>query len=142
VCAHAVRVAVQKVDGVESVDISLQRAEADIRLRQGNRVTLEQFRRIVKTNGFAPKEARVTAVGSVRELGGRVAFDVSGTETTLSVSPDKSEPGAYRQLKDAAGASKPVFEITGTVHQRKDGSEELSVTGVKPSVAGSGDRPR
>ena len=54
----------QKVDGVESVELSLERAEADIRLRPDNRSSLDRFRQIVKANGFEPKEATVTAVGT------------------------------------------------------------------------------
>ena len=62
ICAHGVKVAVQKVDGVESVQLSLERAEADIRLKPENRVSLDQFRRIVKGNGFEPREAKVSVV--------------------------------------------------------------------------------
>ena len=70
ICAHGVRVAVQKIDGVESVELSLERAQADIRLRKDNVVSLDRFRQIVKANGFEPKQATVTAVGTVREVGG------------------------------------------------------------------------
>ena len=70
ICAHGVKVAVQKVDGVESVQLSLERAEADIRLKPENRVSLDQFRRIVKGNGFEPREAKVTVAGSVRRPAG------------------------------------------------------------------------
>src|SRR6188472_1550267 len=71
-CAHGVKVAVQKVDGVESVELSLERAEADIRLKPENRVSLDHFRRIVKGNGFEPREAKVTVNGSLRNAGGKL----------------------------------------------------------------------
>ena len=91
ICAHGVRVAIQKIDGVETVTLSLERAEADIRLRQDNRVSLDQFRRIVKANGFEPRQATVTAVGTVREVGGELAFEVSGVPTPLLVVADRSD---------------------------------------------------
>ena len=70
ISALGVRVAVQKVDGVESVQLSLERAEADIRLKPENHVSLDQFRRIVKGNGFEPREAKVTVSGSYATLAG------------------------------------------------------------------------
>ena len=133
ICAHGIRVAVQKVDGVESVELSLERAEADIRLRPDNRVSLDQFRKIVKANGFEPKHARVTAVGIVRDVSGQLTFDVSGAATALVISPDKSAPEAYKQLRSAAG-SKGVasFEVVGTVEPKKgDGVETVAIASAR-----------
>jgi copper chaperone CopZ len=64
-----VRVAIRKLPGVESVDVSLERATADIRLRAGNAITLAQLRQIIKNNGFASKEAIVTVIGNLIERG-------------------------------------------------------------------------
>jgi copper chaperone CopZ len=115
-CAHGVRVAVQKVDGVESVELSLERAAADIRLRPGNRVSLDRFRQIVKGNGFEPKEAVVTAVGTVRDAGGRLSFEVEGTGNLLVVAPDKTPAEVLRTLTSALGVKAPiVFEVVGSV---------------------------
>ena len=135
-CAHGVRVAVQKVDGVESVELSLERASADIRLRPANRVSIDRFRQIVKANGFEPKQASVTAVGTVRETGGTLTFDVSGVATALAISPDKSTPEAYKQLKTAADLKSAIpFEIVGTVQPRTsrtgDGMDTVVVTSAR-----------
>jgi copper chaperone CopZ len=137
-CAHGVRVAVQKVEGVESVELSLERASADIRLRPANRASLDRFRQIVKANGFEPKQALVTAVGTVRQTGGTLTFDVSGVATALAISPDKSTPEAYRQLKTAAELKSDIpFEIVGTVEPRAakagDGIDTIAVTSVGTS---------
>jgi copper chaperone CopZ len=132
ICAHGVRVAIHKVDGVESVELSLERAEADIRLRQDNRVSLDQFRKVVKANGFEPRQATVTAVGTVREVGGKLAFEVSGVTTPLVVAADRSEAAAYKQLKSAVDSKTPaVFEITGTVEKKSDGVEQIAIASVK-----------
>lgn len=61
------RVAVRKLDGVESVDVSLERASVTIGLRPGNRITLPQLRQIIRNNGFSAKDATVTAIGTVIE---------------------------------------------------------------------------
>jgi copper chaperone CopZ len=131
ICAHGVRVAIQKVDGVESVELSLERAEADIRLRQDNRVSLDQFRKIVKSNGFEPRQATVTVVGTPREVSGKLAFEVSGLTTPLVVVSDRSDAAAFRQLKNALDSKTPaVFEITGSVEKKSDGVEQIAVASV------------
>ena len=133
ICAHGVRVAVQKIDGVDSVTLSLERAEADIRLRQDNRVSLDQFRRIAKGNGFEPRQATITAVGTVREVNGALAFEVSGVSAPLLVMTDRSAPTAYQQLKSAWDSKKPgAFEIVGTVENKGDGIDRIAVTSVTP----------
>jgi copper chaperone CopZ len=128
ICAHGVRVAVQKVEGVESVELSLERAQADIRLRAGNRVTLDRFRQIVKGNGFEPKEAAVTAIGTVRDSGGKLVFEVTGAGSVLIVSLDKTPAGVVGTLKRAVEAKTPTaLEVSGTVTVGKDGSETMAV---------------
>ena len=131
ICAHGIRVAVQKMEGVDSVQISLERAQADVRLRPENRVVLDDFRRIVKANGFEPREAVVTVVGSAREAQGKLQLDVAGTAQSLVVSA-KSDAGAHQQLK-AAGApgATAVLEVVGVVEKASDGSESITATAVK-----------
>ena len=132
ICAHGVRVAVQKVEGVESVELSLERAQADIRLRAGNAVALDRFRQIVKGNGFEPKEATVTAVGTVRDSGGKLSFDISGAGTSLIVSPDKTSAATIKILKSALEArAATVFEVSGVVTLGKDGKEIIAVSSAR-----------
>jgi copper chaperone CopZ len=132
-CAHGVRVGVQKIAGVESVELSLERAEADIKLADGNRIPLDQFRRVVKGNGFAPKQARVTVRGTVREIAGRLVLEVSGPGTSLVISPDKSAQEPFNQLKSAwESKSTSTFEVVGTVDQGTGGVETIAITSVAP----------
>jgi len=135
-CAHGVRVAMQKLDGVATVELSLERAQAEVGLKPDNRLTLDQFRQVVKRNGFEPKQAVVTAIGTVRDAGGRMVFDVSGVATPLVISPDTSAPEAYRQLKSAFDSrSAAVFEVVGTVETQVEkkgaGVDTITVAGVK-----------
>jgi copper chaperone CopZ len=131
-CAHGVRIGVQKVAGIESVELSLERAEADIKLTDGNRVGLDQFRRVVKANGFEPKQARVTVRGTVQETAGRLVLEVSGPGTSLVISPDKSAPEPYKQLKIAwESKSTSTFEVVGTVDQGAGGVETIAIASVE-----------
>jgi copper chaperone CopZ len=131
-CAHGVRIGIERMEGVESAEISLERASANVKLRPDNHLSLEQFRKLIKFNGFSPKDATVTAKGTVVERGGKPAFQVSGTDSVLIIVPGKAASGAYKQLSDALAAKTTGgLEITGTVQKKNDGSEEIVVTGVQ-----------
>ena len=51
----------QKVDGVQSVRVSLNDGLTILDLKPGNAVTIARLRQIVKNNGFVSKEAGVIA---------------------------------------------------------------------------------
>ena len=69
-------VALKKLDGVESVDVSLEKASADIRLKPGNTITLPQLRRIIREAGYPTKDAQIEARGTVIERNGRPTLDL------------------------------------------------------------------
>jgi hypothetical protein len=123
-----VRVAVRKLSGVESVDVSLDRATADIRLRAGNTVTLPQLRQIIKNNGFTSKEANVTVAGNLIERGGKPALDVTGTGIVMLIVPDPKQPDAYRRIEGQLRVKpgQPV-ELRGVVESRPDAPDQLMV---------------
>lgn len=70
----------QKVDGVQSVQVSLKEGLTTLELRRDNKVTLAQLRTIIKNNGFVSKEAQVVARGLV----GANGFDIAGSGERLS----------------------------------------------------------
>jgi hypothetical protein len=72
----------QKLDGVESVKVSLNDGLTILDLRPGNRVTLAKLRQVIKDNGFVPKEAQILARGAPATNGPPV-FDVRGTNERL-----------------------------------------------------------
>ena len=122
------RVATLKIDGVETVTVSLQRAVADIKLREGNRVTIDQILQMVRNNGFTPKEANVTAVGTPVERGGAPAFAVSGIDEVLLVDLKRSNAAAVKELDEARKSSTPAEgEITGTLEPRRGGPNQIAV---------------
>ena len=55
----------QKVDGVQSVKVSLKDGLTILDLRQDNAVTLARLRQVIKDSGFVAKEAQVLARGQV-----------------------------------------------------------------------------
>ena len=125
------RVAVQKLPGVESVNVSLERATTDIQLRAGNAITLEQLRRIIKNNGFTAKEATVTVAGTLIERGGQPALDVTGTKTVMLIAADPKQPAVFKQVQDRFKAKTPgAVRLTGVVESRADAPDRIAVRSV------------
>jgi len=131
-----VRVAVRKLPGVESVDVSLERAAAEVRLRPDNRVTVPQLRKIIRDNGFTAREATVTAIGTLVERAGRPALLVTGTDAVWLLAPGPDSKQAYtdavQQLKSRPGS---MVEAVGTLPAQGDPNrpEELVVLSLKAS---------
>ncbi len=84
-------VAIKKVEGVESVDVSLNEGFAEIKLRDGNQVTVDQVREIIRKNGFTPKESTVKVRGKVIERNGKPALEVGGQNGVLLLTGNVAE---------------------------------------------------
>ena len=98
-------VAIKKLDGVESVDVSLERASADIRLKPGNAITLPQLRRIIRQAGYPTKDAQVEARGTVVERNGKPTLDLqNGSFLELAAKP--TAPAS--QIVHVTGVSRVV----------------------------------
>jgi hypothetical protein len=72
----------QKVDGVQRVEVRLNDGVTVLDFKPGNDVTLATLRHVIKNNGFVSKEALVVAAGT--DNGDRV-FVVSGTQEQLEL---------------------------------------------------------
>ena len=81
-------VAIQKVPGVTSVEVSLKKGEASIQLKPGNTVRIEDITRKVKENGFNPKRAGVAARGELTMTGGKFQLRLSGADHVYELVPD------------------------------------------------------
>ena len=73
-------VAIKKVNGVQDVKVSLNEGSAVIKLKDGNKVDVEQIREIIRRNGFTPKDAEVKVAGKVVERNGEPALEVNGPD--------------------------------------------------------------
>jgi copper chaperone CopZ len=138
VCAHAVRVAIRKLEGVESVEVSLERATADIRFRPANRITLAQLRQIIRNNGFSAREAIVTAVGTLVERNGKPALSIDGTSTVFLLTTTGPQNAAYAEaLQRVTSKQTGRVEAVGTVARPADPNEpeELAIQSVRSAPA-------
>lgn len=73
-------VAVDKVEGVESVRVSLEEGLAEIALGPNNRVDPEVFLEIVRDNGFTPGAAEIVVAGTLVESGGLHLIEIDGPD--------------------------------------------------------------
>ena len=97
----------QKVDGVQSVKVSLRDGLTILDLRQDNAVTLARLRQVIKDSGFVAKEAQVLARGQAIDDRGAPAFEVGGTkERLLLTSPARPISDSW-QLTVAAPSTRP-----------------------------------
>ena len=86
-CAFAVRGALKKIPGVESVDVSLNKGLATVKLNPGNTVRPEEFWNAIRKNGFTPKQTRVVVRGTLTAAP-QAAVTVSGTSQVFPVKMD------------------------------------------------------
>ncbi len=113
------RVALLKLPGVESAVVSLEKAEADIRLKPDNRLTLPQLREVLKKNGYPTRDAQIEARGQLVESSGTRVFDLLNG-STLDV-----ETGG------AAVPSDRAVDVTGVTRAEGRARERLRVLSVR-----------
>jgi hypothetical protein len=111
-----------KLPGVESAEVSLDKASADIRLKADNRITLPQLREVLKKNGYPTRDAQIEARGRIGDAAGKLVFDLLNGSTMVldrdpTVMPVHAEP-------------QPVT-ITGVSHPDGKGAEKLTVAAVQ-----------
>ena len=76
-CAHAVRVSLKSVSGVDAVDVSLEKGLASVKMKPGNVATLKQLQEAITKNGFTMKPSNVIVVGRVVFMNGQSQLQIS-----------------------------------------------------------------
>ena len=112
-CAHAVRVAIKKVEGVDKVDVSLNQGLAEVTFKPGNRATVEQVREIVRRNGFTPKAAEVRVDGHVVQQDGKPSLAVTGADVVYMLAEHAEAKGKLAALQQTA--KDQVVTVSGHV---------------------------
>ena len=107
-CAHVVDVALKKVPGVESVEVSLNKGLATVKLRPGNTVSVPQFWQLLHQKGYTPKTTTVSVRGEVTGGEGRLQLKVSGTKDVIDMVADPANAGAIDEAVRRVGQSAVV----------------------------------
>ena len=95
-CAHVVNVALKKVVGVESVEVSLNKGLATVKLKPGNSVSVQQLWELIHDKGYTPKTTIVSVRGELVSMQGRLQLSVSGTNGKLPLVSDPKNPCHFR----------------------------------------------
>ena len=111
-----------KLPGVESAEVSLDKASADIRLKADNRVTMPQLRELLKKNGYPTGDAQIEARGRIVDSAGKLIFDLLNGSTMAVVANATSAV--------ARTAPQPV-EITGISRADGKAAETLTVAAIR-----------
>jgi hypothetical protein len=76
------------VAGVESVNVSLEKGLAAVKMKPGNTVTMKQLQDAITKNGFTMKQADAVIAGTVLIAAGKAQFEVSGSKDLLQLIPE------------------------------------------------------
>jgi hypothetical protein len=87
-------VSLKAVSGVDSVDVSLEKGLAAVKMKPGNNVTFKQLNDAIAKNGFTMKDSTATIAGTVADVNGKPALRVSGSNELLTLVPEASAPNA------------------------------------------------
>jgi copper chaperone CopZ len=129
-CAHVVNVALKKVTGVESVEVSLNKGLATVKLKPGNTVSVPQLWELIHKNGYTPKTTAVSVRGELASVNGFLQLKVSGTKDTLPLAADAKNAAAFGDASKKIGQT---VVVQGVLVPAKDlkASVPLQVVEVK-----------
>ena len=102
-CAHVVNVALKKVAGVESVEVSLNKGLATVKLKPGNTVSVPQLWQLLHDKGYTPKATTVSVRGELADVQGRMQLKVSGTKDALVLVADPKNGAGYGEASMRPG---------------------------------------
>jgi hypothetical protein len=106
-----------KLPGIESAEVSLTTATADIRLAPDNSITMVQLRKVLKENGYPTRDAQIWARGKIVEHDGRRVLDLLN--------------GSTLELTESSAAVRlplnQIVEVAATSHADGKTPEKLTV---------------
>ena len=128
-CVHAVSGAIEEIDGIDSVHVSLKKGKASIKFKPGSKVTQEQIRKAIQDRGFTSGSADVKISGKIIEQDSRLALDVSGLDSIYLLEDHVDAKGKVVELKNAA-MNKQVI-IDGHLMEKQEKGKGLETLQVR-----------
>lgn len=108
------RVAVEKIEGVESVEVSLNEGRVLVTLAPENSVTVARLREVVRRQGFSPREATLTMSARIEVRGDELVGELAGSGATFVLD---GRPELLPSLRDLPGT---VTLLAGTLGADQD----------------------
>jgi hypothetical protein len=116
-----VRVSLKSVAGVDSVDVSLAKGLASVKLKPGNAATLKQLQNAITKNGFTMKDSSAVVAGTIVVNGAETHLQVSGSNELLGLVP---EAQASTEVMSLSGKS---VLVEGTIPEATKGRATASI---------------
>lgn len=116
------RVAVERLDGVTSAEVSLNEGQVVVTLDEDNHVRLDRLRQVIRDQGFTPREAEIRARGVVERRDGRLLFRTLEGEIVLDV---EGEPKVLAAVERRLGET---LVVAGRLDQ--EATRRIWVTGI------------
>ena len=103
------------VSGVASVEVSLEKGLANVKMKPGNTATLKQLQEAITKNGFTMKQSHIVAAGKLIQEGGATKFQVSGSNDVLNLTPETPN------VAPPSSKSSATFLVEGTIAESPKG---------------------
>jgi hypothetical protein len=116
-----VRVSLKAVSGVDSVNVSLAKGLAAVRMKTGNTATFKQLQDAIIKNGFTMKDSITTVAGTIVVAEGKIQLQVSGSNELLTLAP---EPQA---AADATSLNGKFVLVEGVIPEAAKGRTPDSI---------------
>ena len=116
-CAYGLERGLNKMDGLEKVQVSLNKGKAYLQLASNNKLTLKKIQEEVKNNGFSARNAEVTIKGELNKVGDK--WQLKTQEETFTIDSDTPT-----DVLSALNAGKTT--IKGLVKDEEDGNIDNS----------------
>jgi hypothetical protein len=108
-------VSLKSVAGVESVDVSLEKGLAAVKMKPGNTTTLKQLQDAITKNGFTMKQSKATVTGTILVANGKTQLKVSGSSDVLELVPES------QSVPNASSMQGKAVTVTGTIPEATKG---------------------
>ena len=92
------RVSLKSVSGVDSVDVSLAKGLAVVKMKPGNTATLIQLQNAIAKNGFSMKDSTAAIGGTIVISNGKPQLQISGSNELLTLVPESQASGDATSL--------------------------------------------
>ena len=115
------RVSLKSVAGVESVEVSLEKGLAAVKMKPGNTATLKQLQGAITKNGFTMKESKATVSGTILVADGTTQVKVSGSNDVLQLVPQS------QNVPNASAMQGKSVVVTGTIPEAPKGKSPDSL---------------
>jgi copper chaperone CopZ len=116
-----VRVSLKSVSGVDSVDVSLAKGLAAVKMKPGNTATLKQLQNAITKNGFTMKDSTATVTGTIVVANGKSQLQISGSNELLTLVPESQASG------DATSLSGKSVLVEGVIPEAAKGKMPDSI---------------